>query len=596
MFNFLEDVNRKKEKEKKRKKLYGEALRLQIEQNEKRKIDEKIQSRQESLRNLKLFKNGEINNYNYKVLNNNKYENIFKKNKYMRTSVESPLNNNINDNFLEFNNQINSYNDKFNYLLNKNKEIMNKIKNTYQQIDLNLTEKKNNNLKSFFKNNTFNELKKINNFIETGKHVMKKSYSSFLNNNTLLKRNNYNNLFFPLENLNNFNNENNNIFNNNNALMEEINLQLLFREFVEQQIKIINEYEYNIEEIFFKYYKNNNNNYIKTLLDFEKKKAIQSIKNEQNKLKNNLGFFPMENSYNYKIEQLFNKILNKKITAYNSIKEMDNLITNNFIKKENEYIELLKYKSKYEDEKIENSIPNFQNLNINSQNTLRGYSKLVKINEKNIDNINKNEDNLNNFNFLESWREQLGKEITNDKKENFNYNENLDKNEKPNVLKENIKTFPANEFLKNVKNMDINKFLDANVENIDTNNLFLTEAKTINYGKRNKSSNDFKENNVNNKNYKKVSKSPINNNKINLNLNIENDNKISNISKNMNNNLFIKKKKNSYLKQNKGKNSFSFKRNEHSFMVNSKKGLKSSQSSNALRNYDNYLVLKRDDN
>ena len=266
---------------------------------------------------------------------------------------------------------------------------------------------------------------------------------------------------------------------------------------------------------------------------------------------------------------------------------MDNLVLNNFINKENEYLELLKYKSKYEDEKIENSIPNFENLNLNSQKTLRGYSKLVKINENNMGNNNNNEDNIKNNNFLESWREQLGKDISDDKKKNLNNNENLDKNEKNNSLKESIKAFPANKFLKNAKNIDIDNIIN---ENIDTDNFFLTEAKTINYSKRNKSANAINEKNINNKTYSKVSTSP-NNNKIHLNPNIENDNKIINISKNMR-----KKKKNNDLKGNKGKNSFSFKKIDSSFMVNSKNGQNSSQFNNALGKYENYLVLKRDNN
>jgi hypothetical protein len=187
----------------------------------------------------------------------------------------------------------------------------------------------------------------------------------------------------------------------------------------------------------------------------------------------------MENSYNYKIEQLFKKILNKKIATYSSIKEMD-ILLKNIIDRQNVQMELLRYKSKYEDQDIQDSVPNFQKLNINSQKTLRGYSKLVKISDNNIkedmqDNnnntnsiINNNNDNTkDDVNFLESWREQLGKDIYEDKNDKIkiNKNENIklnnkefdfsDKNNNLNNINENIKAFPVTQNFKNVQNRDI---------------------------------------------------------------------------------------------------------------------------------------------
>ena len=85
MFNFLEDAKLTKEKEKKRKKLYGKELRLQIEENKKRKLEEKIKSRQESLRNLQLSQNFQMNNYNYHTLNN--YDDI-NYNNFLKISLE----------------------------------------------------------------------------------------------------------------------------------------------------------------------------------------------------------------------------------------------------------------------------------------------------------------------------------------------------------------------------------------------------------------------------------------------------------------------------------------------------------------------------
>ena len=636
MFNFLEDVRLTKEKEKKRKKIYGEELRLQIEENKKRKLEAKIKSRQESLRNLKLFQNVQINNYNYHTLNNYD-DNIYDNNHFLRTSFENPLKNcKLNENILSFSNKLNSFNNNYSNLLYNNNEIIKNLRNSYNKIDFSLSEKKNYSSNNYYTKN-FNDNKKMNNFIENGIYIMKKSPSSFLNKPLL--HNNYsqntfnnneinhnNNIYSNNENLYDYNKENNinNINyleknyknNNNNNLITEINIQILFREFVELQIKTINEYENNIEEIFFMNYKNeikndnNNNNSIniESLLEKEKNQAIQNIKNEQNKLKNMLGFFPMENNYNYKIEQLFNKILNKKVATYSSIKEMDNLALKIYVNKENEQTELLRYKSKYEDEDLENSIPNFQNLNKNAQYTLRGYSKLVKINENNKDDNNeKNDENNNNdYNFLESWREQLGKDLSMERNNNLELNNNennesivlnnndindLDKKENGNNFKEKIKAFPANKFFKNAQNIGIknNKYID-NSDNSDRNkNLNLQNKNEINSNeKRNKSSkNIFYGKNIGSDNindYKKETSNPINhNNKMNLNLN-----KNSNI-------IYKKNLKNNY-KGNKGKNSFSFKKTDPSFILNAKKVLYFSQSSNTLKNYDNFLVINRDEN
>ena len=468
-----------------------------------------------------------------------------------------------------------------------------------------------------------------NNFIENGIFIMKKSPSSFLNNrpslnnNNLLSQNN-NSLFSQKNDLLNNNNDNSSIINNNdntisnnylnnfnnNALMAEINLQFLFREFVEQQIKTINDYENNIEDIFFQQYKTKNNNSINTLLENEKNQAIQAIKNEQIKLKNKLGFFPMENSYNYKIEQLFKKILNKKIVTYSSINEMDNLLKN-IIDRQNDQIELLKYKSKYEDENenenIQDIIPNFQKFNLNSQKTLRGYSKLVKINDN--DNIQENIENINNdnakdeTNFLESWREQLGKEIHEDKIDNIKLtkNENLIHNNNElefsnnNInINGNIKAYPVNQNFKNVQNRNI--ITKKNNENYNDFNpdkkfsLFLPNRNIIKYDKRNKSAkNLFCADKISSHNlniYKKEYTFPKNNE-----INQEKEYNIQEIKNNINlqNNLSKKYNRNN-------KNSFSFKKTDSSFMKNAKKGLYFSQSNKFFKNYDNYIVLKNDEN
>ena len=584
MFNFLEDVNITKEKEKNRKKRYGEELRLQIEQNKKRKLEEKLKSRQESLRNLKLFQTSKINN-NITLNNDNEFLENFNNNYlYFKTSTENPLNiYKINENFLTLSNKKNSYDNIYNNLKNN---IRKRLEESYKRPEINFTEKNN----SYFNSYLHNDNKK-NNFVENGIYIMKKSPSLILNNNN-----------YHSENFNNYINENtktnyNNI--NNNALMAEINLQFIFKEFVEQQIKTINNYENNIENIFFYDYKNKNDNSIKSLLEEERNRALQSMKNEQNKLKNTLGFFPMENNYNLKIEQLFNKILNKKISTYSSIKEFDNLILNILKNNQNDNVELWRYKSKYEDENIENSIPDFQKLSISSQNTLRGYSKLVKINNNNENEI---ERNLNN-NFLETWREQLEKEISEDKNKYINHddnnilneinmNHNLNKDEKENGynLKENLKIFPSDQIFKNVQNIEPKK--NINVNNLDLNKNNNYNLNENNFRKKYKSAKnifDAKFLSNNNQILKKENMTPKSEYNINStkNLtNIQNGNKSNLIyQKNINKNNIIKK----------GKHNFNIKKADPSFMKNVKKVIPFTNSNDISQNYQNFLVLKRDD-
>ena len=80
----------------------------------------------------------------------------------------------------------------------------------------------------------------------------------------------------------------------------------------------------------------------------------------------------------------------------------------------------------------------------------------------------------------------------------------------------------------------------------------------------------------NNQFFKNNEKTDIKNNNINNNLDIDNLNKKNNIKNNI------------------GRTSYSFKRIEPTFLNNVKKGVVS-QSSNTLKNYENFLVLRRDD-
>ena len=150
--------------------------------------------------------------------------------------------------------------------------------------------------------------------------------------------------------------------------MKEIDIQFLFKEFVDEQIKTINDYAANLENIFFWQYmkKNSNISLFNELIKTEKKKAMQNIQNEQNKLKNKFGFFPMETFYNYRIEQLFNKILNKIISIYSSISQVN---INNYINQDNSNFNIISNNSKFNENSVSFGENKFSSkFNINKQN------------------------------------------------------------------------------------------------------------------------------------------------------------------------------------------------------------------------------------
>ena len=526
-----------KEKERKKRLIYGNELLHQIEQDKKRKQEEKIQSRQESLRNLEQnqipkpqmnIPGKNINIYQNYQQNENIYTHYNSHYKSLKTSLDNPLvNYKLTESFLEI---ANDYHPERNYINvsnnfngnNNNFPLYKKInlyESPYKNMSINNNIPYMRNFNNYNYNN--NDNNKSNYLVDNGISVMNNNINT---NSPLRVRNRYpgenNNISTPPlrtdyniersfnnNNINNTNNLNNNIACTNNILMSEINLQSLFRDFVEEQIKTINNYEASIEQIFYDQYTNNNNvHFLYNCLEQEKKNAIQSIKNEQRKLKNELGFFPMENNYNYKIEQLFNKILNKKISNYSNFKQIyDYSYLNNLISNENknDYMNQLKFKSKYENN-LQNSIPYFNNLDNETQNTLRSYSKLVQIKDNNSNDEN---------NFLETWREKLNSNVPKNeyhskknskifaeseinftseikKKKNKNY-VNIDK-----LPKLNIKPMPANQIFKDIKNISITDIKNKNTtidrKNTKTssgknNTLYSQNLNEVTFQKKNKS-------------------------------------------------------------------------------------------------------------
>ena len=366
-----------KERERKKRLEYGFLLRQQIEEEQKRKEEEKKKREIEDLKFLNKFENRSYSNYNIHQIP------LIENGNNLIINYHNQQNrDNQNQNFSPPNNNINYYN-QYNQPLNKS------IYNNFQ-----------------YENNNLNLIP--NNYNFTNQNI--------INPNTI-QRYNYNNDYnYNYEKFYNIQ-EQSPIHLEIKQKEKEINIQELFKNFVEEQIRVIHNYDVSIGNII----NTQQDNFIlANFIEIEKNRARQLLENGKNILKKNLGYFPLEVNYNRKIEELFNKIINKKVIEYNSIKignrnydELEYQIKkNNILEDEKRIMKELDYKSKYET--IENSVPNFEKLDKMSQNSLIGFSKLVKIDENgDLDN-----------NFLVTWRENMKKE---DEKYNKNNNYNNDK-------------------------------------------------------------------------------------------------------------------------------------------------------------------------
>ncbi len=363
-----------KERERKKRLEYGFLLRQQIEEEQKRKEEEKKKREIEDAKFLNKIENRSYSNYNFHQI-----PLIENGNNFIINYHDQQFKDNQNQNFISSNNNNNYYYNQYNQPTNK------PIYNNFQY--------DNNNLNLIPNNFNFNN-------------------QNIINPNTI-QRYNFNN---------DYNYEKNNNIQEQSSIHfeikqkeKEINIQELFKKFVEEQIRVIHNYDVSIGNII----NTQQDNFIlANFIEIEKNRARQLLENGKNILKKNLGYFPLEANYNRKIEELFNRILNKKVIEYNSIKignrnneELEFQIKkNDILEDEKRIMKQLDYKSKYET--IENSVPNFEKLDKMSQNSLIGFSKLVKIDENG---------DLNN-NFLVTWRDNMKKE---DEKYNKNNNYNL---------------------------------------------------------------------------------------------------------------------------------------------------------------------------
>ena len=410
MLDFLENAEIVKEIKKQRKKEYGKELRLQIEQNRFKKLGDKKQIQKEDSRENRLYLNEDKSFFPKR--NKNRIKNLDK----LKDSI---------DNILMKYKLRNKFSSSKNEIFGKDKNIKNNFENFRFVTENNY----NNILRSKSRIFNINKEKDIENYNCTdnnitskqkNQHFMKKSLSQMIKS-------------IPIQH-NNLAKSHIKLYNKN--LMEEIDIQFLFKRFVEQQIRTINEYSTQIENIFYLNYKIKDKNILlfNSLIKNEKNKAIETIKNEKNKLKEKFGFFPLEKIYDYRIEQLFNKILNKIISIYSSINQTK---INNFIN--NNEICILKGKT--------------------------DFSKMSKINN---DIYSLNRINLDyDLNFFDFWEDKFKNEIMNKKNKILNVNETININNIKSIInnknENNLNILPANNFFKNVK---LKQFKEKNKDKI----------------------------------------------------------------------------------------------------------------------------------
>ena len=460
MFNFLENDEILTAKRKQMEKEYRKELLIQIEENKLRKSKENIQFKNEKILNNGLFK-GKDKTYFIKE-NNNSIKNI----KSINLSKDNiKLFNNpkliklsLNDKFSSLKKLLGIHKDnntKTVSLFSLVKFLRNK--NNFNKLRLSTDYNKNKiNFKSAqFKINKDKILNTDNNInlYQSNKYTMKKTLSQMLKN-------------FSIKLSNIKNNKKNSV---NKNLMDEIDIQFLFKEFVEQQIKTINDFASNLEDIFYFKYTNKDNDIknFNSMVINEKNKAIKNIDNFKNKLKQKFGFFPMEKIYDSRIEQLFNKIINKITTIYSSISLAK---IDNYINKSNSNNNIFKNKDFkfYEINRIASGKYNI--------------SKSIEF-TKDI-NSNKKFNLVEDLNFFDFWKNRFENEIMRDKNNKLKINETIN-----NKKEENLIVLPANNFLKNIKLRNINSIKSKDK---DKNEMKLPsiKLKEITFQRRNNSANN----------------------------------------------------------------------------------------------------------
>ena len=374
------------------------------------------------------------------------------------------------------------YGDELRLQIEENNRIKNQIGNPAKR--LKFPKITNNNKNSFYlqnyndiskdnnENNNYSELINNNNNNQNFNKTLTQNFPNILNQKHINDNNNINDINTNIIN-DNFLNGNDNFLNGN-----DLNIQKIFNNFVENQINAIDNYISNVDKIIniskengldnknndvndrndinknneiknnnIYYNRDNENiNQMKKMIDKEKKKVINNINLAKEKLKNKLGYFPEEVNYNKRIEELFNKIMNKKIAKYSSISPRKNSILN--INKDNSDIN-------------ENNL----NINNNSEKNLNNNTDNINNNDKENNTSNNFESNSNNIlDFSCNYNENNNNNVKN---KNIDSNKDNQNNFMDNHTNINIKNNNSNNgsILKPSKNKFLN--IESNNQNYD---------------------------------------------------------------------------------------------------------------------------------
>ena len=531
----------KEEKEKQRRKQmeYNEILRQQVEERNKIKEMAKKKEKEEEIKFEEKLRRQLIENQKRAELIRN---NEFKNNKYAH-NLESPENFmanpmntmpipqiNIQEQNFQINNNINNpnYTGFTNYYGNNNanNNLMNNTNiNKYRTIDAK-TDLANNNINLNIPNN-------LNNFNNNPNNYFNITPSTNTNTNDAYKNiQNTPNTFpqrpTPSQTATAFNSTNRTLNNNINKNLPYLEsnkksntrpisqqsqkrvrndtwrMEELYMGFVQEQLKIINEYETNINK--YQSMKKDNFDTIKDLMTI-KNQALDKIQEAQNKFKETVGVYPMDNNFNNRVTNLMDMMLEKKI---------------NDIQREN---------------KLEILANNFNKQKKNASNNGRQNYNIINPNYMNENGLQLNENNEENNEYIPISESQINRNIMGcgykSKYEELKQSM-INGNEASQELRTSMSLAGISKFVKQNKlvenNENINIQDNSNNNGIDNNNNYDNVFSNINNGQSNlyttwnseKFPEESQNNNVNN--LKNENDSPINDNENKNNLNQNNIN------------------------------------------------------------------------
>ena len=496
LYNYLynpEDYNKQKEFNRKKKLFYGNELRLQIEENNRIKNQQNEIEKNEfplitnNKNNIFHQNNNEISKENIDYDYNKDYNELNhilnqKKNNYHYNNIRTNYNNTLMQNFPNISNQykiphinnINNNND-YNYnIFNKNDLNIEKLYNNFIEL----------------------QIKTINDYIAYIDNLVNRndSPSQLINKNNENKYGkNTNEIIIK----NNGNESNKNIYNNNN-IDNTNNID-------NNNIDVDRQYIYNT----------------RILIENEKQKAIDILKSEKEKIENKYGNFLIEDNYNKKIEELFNKITNKKVIKYSSIS-----INNNKIDKE---------------KKNENTINDINNSSFKSEN--------INITNNNISNFDDNSTINNKISYIDN---NTYNNSIDSKKINIEKNKNNDTDNSISHKNYYRTSIEKKKHISNIKNyLKPSQKNQINIESPNKKYIFAFKNNSFNNNSElNKSiKNDEENNNKSNIIKKEESNSSSDNNDSSQSQNIDNKNNESKNILNQSNNTknFILSQKNNIM-------------------------------------------------